>query len=735
MIVVHYGATKEVFSCLRSLSEINDKEKSVEFIFVDNEEVNKTGKKIQTMFPWINYIKSPYNSGFGGGRNLGRIHAKGKYLLFIDSDIVINDKNFRGLLGFLAKHKNAGLVSPMLINQSGKLTVQASRVLTPLNGIFYLSFINKILPGSPILKKFMIFDWDRKGYLEVGVAQLAGFMTTTDAFDDVGGFDEDMFLYFEENDFSSNLRKKGWKIYYDTDLTIIHLESKGTPKHSDKITKAFVHSRYIYFKKHYGILSALIVEAFARFSKTTLILLGILLLSIFLNFYKIQQTMAFNGEMGYDYMTIRTFVENHQIPLIGPRTSHEWFFIGPLFYWIFGILLPIFHYNVAVGAYFFALVGVASILVCYWVVKKLFGKKEALIASFLISFSPIWINLIHQARFNAITAVLFFVFYYFLVKSVRNGGKSLFTLGIILGVMFSFFPSPILLLPGTVVVIFVYRKMVNKKYFLPGILGFLIPNIPYLIYNATHKFQILIDLFAWVPYRILGFFGFYPKNTASPQVLQSNITGLYTFFQQSYLQNNNVLIFLLFAAVIAFALTSLKKNLPLQILMILSAVSYFGLFLHGDPPEHYYLVIFPVPVILLALFLEKISRKFMWLSILIAGYLLIFNLSFYFSDKWFYVNTVRMSDDMNYVPYSLQKRVVDFIDKDAGSKSFSLERVGLYDYFGESFSLNYQYLLWGLGHKPDQSAKLKYTIYEDTRSLPQNKKVTWIENIAVSKNE
>ncbi len=90
---------------------------------------------------------------------------------------------------------------------------------------------------------------------------------------------------------------------------------------------------------------------------------------------------------------------------------------------------------------------------------------------------------------------------------------------------------------------------------------------------------------------------------------------------------------------------------------------------------------------------------------------------------------------MTYVPYSLQLKVTDLIAKDAGEQKFSLARVGPLDYFGENFSLNYQYLLWNLGKKPDQSALLKYTIYEDTHLLPNDKKIFWIENIAVTKND
>jgi GT2 family glycosyltransferase len=735
IVVVHYGHGNELFKCLDSLGKVKRKFKIAETLLVDNNEDKTDKNKILKDYPWVRYIPAPKNLGWSAGHNLGFRQAKGEYIFSLDSDVLIDIKSFKNIYEAIKNNQKIGIVSSRVRNISGEHFGSATLELTPLRGIFYLSFIKKLFPNSSIIKKHTINDWDRKTSRNVEVIQLGAFMTRKNAYEDIKGFDENFFLYFHENDISKRLIEKGWKLFFDSKSEAIHLESKWTPKNTNKIKKIWAKCRFYYFKKHYGILSAILVECFARFSKYSLMLLGILALGTFLRFYLLQHNMIFNGEMGYDYMTIQNFVENHQIPLIGPRTSHEWFFIGPLFYWIFGILLPLFSYNVAVGAYFFAVVGVISIYVCYLVVKSLFGRKAAIISSFLVSFSPLWVTLARDARFNAMTAVLFFPFYYLLVKSIKDKGKSLFLLGLALGIMFSFFPSPILLLPGTIVAIFLYRRQVDKKYFLPGILGFLIPNIPYLIYNATHKFEILKNLFIWIPYRILGFVGLYPKNTVTPNILQTNISGLYTFFQQSFLHDNDILIFALSIVVFSYAIIKIRTNLALRVLMIIFGTSYLGLFLHGAPPQHYYLVVFPVPIILLGLLLEKMSKKYFWAVILILGYLLIFNFKFYFSKEWFGVNTIRMSEDMNFVPYSLQIKIVDFIANDSGPRKFNLARVGPLDQFGENFSLNYQFLLRNINKMPDKSAPLIYTIYEDTSGLPQNGKIYWIENVAVSKNE
>src|SRR3989344_8505388 len=126
------------------------------------------------------------------------------------------------------------------------------------------------------------------------------------------------------------------------------------------------------------------------------------------------------------------------------------------------VLLLIFNYNPAVGAYFFAVIGVLSVYLFYKVVSTLIGKHPGLIASFLLAISPAWVKLTRDSRFNAIAALLFFPFLYFLVKSIDDRGKGLFWLGIILGLSYSFFPTIIVLLPSVFVLILIKRKKINK---------------------------------------------------------------------------------------------------------------------------------------------------------------------------------------------------------------------------------------------------------------------------------
>lgn len=734
VIIVHYGADKEVLETYKELKTIYSKNKRVEFLFVDNDEIKNSGKKIKNKYKWVKYLDPGKNLGFGGGRNYASKFANGKYYFMMDSDVVVNNKDFTKLLSFIKSHKNAGIVAPKLVNKSGKYTPSATLELTPLRGMFYLSLINKYFSGLKIIKNYLMSGWNREGVKKVDVAQLGAFFISKKDFFNVGGFDEEMFLYFEENDLAKRIQKTGKNVYLLGDATALHLESKGTPKSTDRIQKIFKNSRFRYFSKHYGYTRACLVEFFANINKENILLTLILIFGIFLRFYKVRENLLFNGEMGYDYMTIKGYADRGEIPLIGPRTSHEWFFIGPIFYWIFELLFILTNYKVESGAYFFAAIGTLAIPVCYKIIKNLFGGRVGLLSVFFISVSPLWVALSRDARFNAFTAILFLPFYYLLVKNIEDGENNFFVLGILLGIMFSFFPSPILLAPAAAAAIYLFRKNVFKKDFVNAAIGFAIPLSTYIYYNLSHGFEIITNLVKWIPYRILGFVGLYKKNTVSQDILESNLSGVYQFFQSTFFKQDNLFVFILFFATCGFLLFY-KKSLRLKILLLVSGVSYLGLFLHGAPPSHYYLVIYPAPIIFVAIFLDTIWHKYFYMVGIFMAVFFVFSINYFFSDKWFFVDNTKTSKDLTYIPFELQKKVSEYIAKDSSGKRVGIKRVGPLDHFREDFSLNYQYLLKLEGTKITERPEITYTIYEDTSGLDKHTNVHWIGNIAVIKNE
>lgn len=472
-----------------------------------------------------------------------------------------------------------------------------------------------------------------------------------------------------------------------------------------------------------------------KISGRILILLAIVALGTFLRFYRLIPNLILNGEMGTDYMNIWNIIHGSRTWLIGPRTSHEWFFIPPVSYWVYVFLLSIARYNPVVINIFWALVGSFSILVCYHYIKKLFDEKIALVSSFLLAVSPAWIALTRDSRYNAPAGIIFFPYLYYLKKSIEDKGKSLGILGFILGLSMSFFPSPFLLIPAVIVCFAFYKVLPKLKYVLYFFLGFLIPNVTFVIYEIQNKFAITLQILTWIPYRILGFFGVYPKNTVNSTVLSQSIYSIYQFFKDSFVPNSNILSVILFVLIIAgsavwFIKSLRNKNREMALILVIInlIVSYLGLFVHGDPPEHYYLVIFPIPLILAAYLLVKAFRKRFALVLLtfLTGASGLWNLV---NSGWFYHDKPLEEYTLSTPTYVTQLRVVNEILLNANGESFSIARIGLNDQFENNFANNYIYILTIRGAKISPNAAIRYTIVEErnTGEVPAGDEI-WAED-------
>lgn len=475
-------------------------------------------------------------------------------------------------------------------------------------------------------------------------------------------------------------------------------------------------------------------------------LLLTVIMGTFLRFYQLEKNLIFHGELGHNYLEIKNAVSQKQIPLLGPPTSHPWLKFGPLFYWIMAPIMHFAHYNPLSGAYFFAFLGSIGIIICFEALQPYFGSRISLIASFLISLSPVWLALTRQARFYSITAYLFFPFLYLLLKAVKSKKKvpNLFWLSFVFGLMLNFHYSVLVLLPGLFLIFLLSGKKITGKSAGQIGAGLLLTNLPFLLSDLKSGFPMLRKLLIWLPYRILGFIGLYPKNTLSGEVLKLNLDSFLEFIKGSFVSGNEMLGWLVFMFFIYFIFSESSKKRSRKInawlvLLLLFSLGVIGLFFHGAPPAHYYTVLSPLPIIMISIYLNNLLKHKIIIPFMLLFFFLVTanNFIYYFSPAWFYPPQDQIIKGHN-VPYHLQLLASQMIRKDAGQAPFSLERVGPGDQFAGDYAQNYQYLLWWLGNEPVTNQKLKYTLYEDSDELPsynKNKVVFFINNLAIVRSD
>lgn len=216
IIIVSYNSGSILEDCLNSLKPLLDL--NIQIIVVDNHPDNKDKDSLEKKFRDVLFISNPGNNGFGGGNNLGAASAEGDILLFLNPDTVLESFDTQRLLSHF-KSQPESLCGFPLYYPEGKYC-------KPVKLIPEIDFILPKKLYQPFYKNHL----NKSGKLpQLSYVSGAAFAIPKDLFEDCGRFDEDYFLFFEENDLRCRLKrmKKYNPWYLKEGFRIIHHEGKS----------------------------------------------------------------------------------------------------------------------------------------------------------------------------------------------------------------------------------------------------------------------------------------------------------------------------------------------------------------------------------------------------------------------------------------------------------------------------------------------------------------------------
>lgn len=239
IIIVDYKSQKY------SLPLVFDLEKRLEhlkfeIILVDNDPGNNNALVFQKEFERfknVKVIKAKENKGYGAGNNLGAKEAKGEYLLLLNPDIEVCDDAIEKMLDFLAKHSEVGAVTSLLYHLDKKLQRNFFGNFQHLAGITIKRWWNLPVDLS-------------KDFFYVDMVSGAAMMLKRELFEKISGFDENFFMYIEDDDLCRRITKLGYKNAVLTTAKIIHFEGQSSTSFEKK--KFYYKSQDYYWQKHYS---------------------------------------------------------------------------------------------------------------------------------------------------------------------------------------------------------------------------------------------------------------------------------------------------------------------------------------------------------------------------------------------------------------------------------------------------------------------------------------------------
>ena len=215
VVVVTLNALPLLERCLDSV-------RGYETIVVDHGSTDGTVDLVRERFPEARVIEQE-NLGFGAGNNTGMRAASGDYFVLLNADAWVLDDAVEKLVAFAEQHPEAALVGPKLRNPDGTLQRSVRGFPSPWRIATEYLFLRKLAPRSRLLNSFYGAGFDHESVRAAEFLGGACLLVRRDAYEAVGGFDEDFFLMSEEVDWCYRFRQAGWKVLFYPGADVVHV--------------------------------------------------------------------------------------------------------------------------------------------------------------------------------------------------------------------------------------------------------------------------------------------------------------------------------------------------------------------------------------------------------------------------------------------------------------------------------------------------------------------------------
>lgn len=229
VIIVSYNTAELIGDCIESV--LASQGVSMEVFVVDNASQDGSADVVRGRFPGVRLMVNEANLGFGAANNLALRECAGRYIVLLNPDTKVEPESFLKMIAFMDGHPNVGLAGPMVLNPDG---TRQDSVSTRYPGHRHgVADLGK-LPG------------------EIACVLGACHIVRADLLRSLGGFDEDFFLYGEDQDLCLRIRRSGLEIGFIDGAVIMHYGG-----HSEKdtlpaeVVRKKVRAEYVFYGKHY----------------------------------------------------------------------------------------------------------------------------------------------------------------------------------------------------------------------------------------------------------------------------------------------------------------------------------------------------------------------------------------------------------------------------------------------------------------------------------------------------
>jgi GT2 family glycosyltransferase len=252
VVIVSYNVREILDACLQSLKHAAAHfDGTVEIIVFDNASRDATVSLLKPRWPDVTWIASDRNLGFGTGCNRGAAVATQELLLFLNPDTLVSEDTLRVMRDFFLANPAAGVAGCKIVNRDGSLQAASKRSFpSPRVAAYKFVGLGSLFPKSRVFGRYNLTYLDENQTHEVDAVSGSFLCIPAALYAQVGGFDEDFFMYGEDLDLCFRVKLAGRINYYHPATRVIHFKGESAKSRPFLSFLYFHEAMIIFSRKH-----------------------------------------------------------------------------------------------------------------------------------------------------------------------------------------------------------------------------------------------------------------------------------------------------------------------------------------------------------------------------------------------------------------------------------------------------------------------------------------------------
>ena len=250
IVIVNWNTKKYLAACLGSI-ETNPPGCESEVIVIDNASTDGSAQMVRDCFEGLKLIENEANLGYAEGNNRGIRESSGEHVLLLNPDTEVKPGSLDALVNFAREHPDAAAVGCRLISPDGKVQQSVRGFPDPVGVLFEYTRLSRIFPKSRLFGRYRMTYFRYTREAEVDQPMGSCLLVSRKAIDDVGRFDEDFPIFFNEVDWLYRAKQAGWKVYFTPDAEVLHHGGAGTGQVKPEVTMESHRALWKFYEKHY----------------------------------------------------------------------------------------------------------------------------------------------------------------------------------------------------------------------------------------------------------------------------------------------------------------------------------------------------------------------------------------------------------------------------------------------------------------------------------------------------